>query len=195
MDYESAISAFEELGDCSDAIEKMAEIKEEHPYESAKGGDVIEFGGYSWIVLDKTEDTMLIITEDTIEAKAYNLDYDGVTWEECTLRTYLNGTFYDSFSEEEQMMIAETKSTNFDNSKYGTDGGNDTTDKIFLLSLDEAEEYMTEDERKAKGLWWLRSPGGTQHRAVGVCTGGDIYTLGGVVNSLFGVRPALWLEF
>lgn len=116
------------------AFEK-AGIEEEHPtviYEAAENGDIVEFSGYNWIVLNKTEDTMLIIAEDVIEEKAYNEEYEAITWEECTLRTYLNGTFYNSFSEEEQEMIVETKLTNSDNPEYDTDGGNDTTDKIFL---------------------------------------------------------------
>ncbi len=133
-----------------------------------KKSDIITFGKYDWIVLDITNDMAFIITEDIIEERAYNEEYEGTTWEDCTLRKYLNGTFYNSFSEEEQLMIAETAVTNPDNSKYGTDGGNDTTDKIFLLSLEEAEEYMTEDERTASSWWWLRSPGNNQLYAAGV---------------------------
>ncbi len=194
-DYATAYTAFDKLGDYSDASEKMAEIKEEHPYESTKDGDIIEFGGYNWIVLNKTEDTMLIITEDIIEERAYNEKNDDEAWEECTLRTYLNETFYNSFSIEERLMIAKTSLTNLDNLNYGTDAGNDTTDKIFLLSLDEAERYMTEDERFVNSNWWLRSPGNLQRYAAGVGSDGDIYSYGIHVSNECGARPALWLKF
>ncbi len=173
-DYVAAYTTFDELGDFSDAKDMADKILQDvngdamEEYSKASEGDIIEFGDYSWIVLEKTDDTMLIITEDIIEERAYNEEYEGTTWEDCTLRKYLNGTFYNSFSEEEQLMIAETAVTNPDNSKYGTDGGNDTTDKIFLLSLEEAEEYMTEDERTASSWWWLRSPGNNQLYAAGV---------------------------
>jgi len=134
---------------------------------------------------------MLIITEDLIEERAYNEEYESITWEECTLRTYLNGEFYDSFSEEEQAMIAETNLTTPDNSAYGTDGGNDTTDKIFLLSLYEVRQYMTENERKSNSWWWLRSPGNIQNHAAVVHSDGVVSTRGNNVDYGYGVRPVL----
>ena len=162
---------------------------------NGKDGDIIEFGDYTWIVLDKTEDTMLIITEDIVEERAYNEELGKITWENCTLRTYLNEEFYEGFSEEEQEMIVETTLINSDNSEYGTDGGNDTTDKIFLLSLDEVEEYMTEDELLINDTsWWLRSPGCYQRYTSTVNIKGNINTYGEIPSHVHGVRPALNLK-
>ncbi len=68
--------------------------------------------------------------------------------------------------------------SNEDNFLFGTDGGSDTQDKVFLLSLAEVEDYFCDDDdRRALntpfvqaqvqgtndnngyGTWWLRSPG------------------------------------
>ena len=48
-----------------------------------------------------------------------------------------------AFSEKEQGAIADTTVVNDDNPTHGTEGGNDTTDKIFLLSIAEATTAAT----------------------------------------------------
>ena len=89
----------------------------------------------------------LIVSEYALDARAYNEDYESVMWATCTLRKWLNGEFYDTaFNEEEKGLIALTKVKNADNPKYGTDGGKDTEDRVFLLSLGEAERYFEDDE-------------------------------------------------
>ncbi|MCD8219633.1 MAG: DUF6273 domain-containing protein [Ruminococcus sp.] len=209
-DYITAYIAFEELEDYSDASKKMVEIEEEYPaviYATAEDGDIVEFGGYNWIVLDKTEDTILIITEDIIEERVYNYAYmEGTTWEECTLREYLNGTFYNSFSKEEQAMIVETHLTNLDNSETGADGGNDTIDKMFLLSINEVNDFMKQDERDTGSCWWLRSPDSNSCYAAVVDSDGSIngyrvydgYAGAGYDSGYYvdiGVCPACWITF
>ena len=83
----------------------------------------------------------------------YNTEYTDITWEKCTLRTWLNSTFFNkAFSTEEQGAIM---TTSVDNSKsqgysdWGTNGGNNTEDIIFLLSYAEANKYLgvTSDDR------------------------------------------------
>jgi len=105
-------------------------------------GDIMQFGGYNWRVLDVQGGKALIITEHIIEQRSYNVERKDVTWETCSLRAYLNGEFLQKFSKEDQGRIAETRIMNPDNLWYGTKGGNDTTDKIFLLSLEEADKYF-----------------------------------------------------
>ena len=109
---------------------------------SVKTGDIIKFGNYDWRVLDVQGDKALIITKDIIKNCKYHSEYKGTTWEACTLRNYLNGEFYNKFTSEQQKRIVETRITNNDNLWYGTAGGNDTTDKIFLLSIEEADKYF-----------------------------------------------------
>ena len=144
----------------------------------------------------------LLLTKDCVEQRAYNEEYESVTWESCTLRSYLNGTWYeDTFSEEEKDKILTTNVLNSDNAEYGTSGGNDTEDKVFLLSLDEVEQYFSSDkERVAKcyivaDWWWLRSPGYGDEDAASVSRCGYVYDSGGNVNYVYyGIRPALWVN-
>ncbi|MCL2767343.1 MAG: DUF6273 domain-containing protein [Synergistaceae bacterium] len=105
-------------------------------------GNIIPFGGYDWRVLDVQGSMALTITENVIKRRPYNAQQTGVTWETCPLREYLNGEFLQKFTREEQGRIAETRIQNHDNLWYGTKGGDDTNDKIFLLSLEEADKYF-----------------------------------------------------
>ena len=93
-------------------------------------------------MLDVQGDRALVITKDIIEQRPYNVESIEVTWEICTLRKYLNDEFLQKFPKEDQVRIAETKINNPDNLWYGTKGGNYTTDKVFLLSLEEADKYF-----------------------------------------------------
>jgi len=105
-------------------------------------GGKIRFGEYDWFVLDKQNDKMLIITEKVIGKRAYHSQECEITWETCDMRKYLNGEFYDSFSESDRERIIEVINENSDNPWYGTNGGNPTNDKIFLLSIDEVLKYF-----------------------------------------------------
>jgi hypothetical protein len=103
-------------------------------------GDVIPFGEYNWRVLDVQGDRALIITEDVLDEKRkYHEQFAEVTWETCDLRKYLNSEFLDKFDKDK---IILTDNKNPDNLWYGTKGGNDTQDKIFLLSLEEVDYYF-----------------------------------------------------
>jgi hypothetical protein len=102
-------------------------------------GNKIEFGKYEWHVLDVREDKALIITEDVVEQRQYHDKYTDITWETCDLRKYLNGEFLGKFDSER---IATTINKNADNLWYGSNGGDDTQDKIFLLSLEEVDYYF-----------------------------------------------------
>lgn len=121
-------------------------------------GNYVTFGTYpqtkagndatpiEWLVLARDGDKALLISRYALDAQPYNKDYTSVTWETCTLRTWLNGTFYNkAFSSAEQAAIL---TTNVDNSKnqcysgWSTSGGNNTQDKVFLLSYAEANKYF-----------------------------------------------------
>jgi len=165
-------------------------------------------------------DRALLITEEIIEQRSYHDETVDVTWETCTLRTYLNSEFYRKFSAQEQAMILETSITNADNQWYGTNGGRSTRDKVFLLSLEEVvkyfgdsgqlenrnpnSEYLIDDKYNGERVayfvynsgfwWWLRSPGFVLYHAAYVDTDGDSTLLGDWVNRKGGVRPALWYK-
>ena len=103
-----------------------------------KIGSIISFGGYKWRILDTQGNTALIITENIIEQRIYYDAYKDITWAECALRKYLNGEFYDKFSATDKSRIIPVINKNSDNQWYGTKGGEDTQDNIFLLSIEEA---------------------------------------------------------
>jgi len=105
-------------------------------------GSIIPFGDYDWRVLDIQNNKALILTENIIEKRKYHKGLKDITWEACTLRRYLNGEFLQRFTSEQQKRIEETLLTNNNNLWYGIKGGNNTKDKIFLLSLEEADKYF-----------------------------------------------------
>ena len=86
---------------------------------------------------------MLLISRYVLDIQPYNLEDKAVTWENCTLRIWLNNDFYNTaFSSSEQDKIEPVIISNPD-SCYGAEGGNDTKDKIFCLSVDEISKYYT----------------------------------------------------
>jgi len=105
-------------------------------------GGRIKFGPYDWFVLDKRDDRMLVITEKVIERRPYHSQDCEITWETCDMRNYLNGRFYDSFDGTDRARIMEVTNENPDNPWYGTDGGNPTLDKVFLLNIEEVVRYF-----------------------------------------------------
>jgi hypothetical protein len=164
--------------------------------EDIKIDSPLSFGGYNWRVLDIQNNTALIITEDIIEQRPYHDAYKDITWAECELRKYLNSEFYDKFNATDKSRIIPVSNKNPDNQWYGTKGGTDTQDSIFLLSLEEVCKYFGDsrskllnpgknqrywferkDENNSKRLarlqgkqwawwWWLRSPGRVNVKAV-----------------------------
>ena len=195
--------------------------------KTAEVGDIVLFGAYEqdnnlsngkedieWLVLAKKDDKILVISDNALDCQPYNTtDTDDVMWESCSLRKWLNGTFLNAaFSTEEQALILNTNVSADKNLEYDTNPGNATTDKVFLLSIDEADKYFNSDEArkcvptvysKANGAytssgycwWWLRSPGFSQDFAVNVYVGGSILYNGIDVNFGSGcVRPAMWID-
>jgi hypothetical protein len=186
-------------------------------------GDVIKFGAYEWQVLDVKDGKALLITQDITHVNMpYNQEYGEFTWEACSLRKWLNNDFFNSFSQTEQSCIAVTNNTNENNQWFGTNGGNTTQDKVFLLSIEEVARYFgdsgqlknknsdNEDfisdqfnqKRIAKyndnvAWWWLRSPGYASDRVAIVRDDGSVSMDGNGVGNGYddgGVRPALWLN-
>ena len=200
--------------------------------KAANVGDTIKFGKYEqdnnlsngkedieWIVLDKKYKKILLISKYVLDCKQYNTELTDVTWETCSLRKWLNETFMDSaFDGAEKTIVKESKVSADKNPKKDTNPGNATTDKIFLLSINEANKYFDRNKErkcipteyaKANGAytiigytkndvptwWWLRSPGNYQKRAAFVAEDGSVFYNGDVVNSdCVCVRPAVWVS-
>jgi len=72
-----------------------------------------------------------------------------ITWENCTLRTWLNSDFYQSaFNTEEQSIIKQSAVTSNGFTNNGKVRETETKDSIFLLSKDEVEKLIPNDEDK-----------------------------------------------
>lgn len=126
-------------------------------------GDKIYFGEYMWRVLSIQNERALIITEYIIEQRPYHDAYVGITWADSSLRKYLNSEFYNRFSSGDKSRIIPVINTNYDNQWYGTEGGAETSDKIFLLSMEEAVcQYFGDSSaklynpRKNQRYWFER---------------------------------------
>lgn len=93
-----------------------------------------------WRVLSYKDGKALLVSEYGLDDKKYNESLSKITWEECTLRTWLNDDFLKTaFNTKERKLIKISTVVNADISEYNIDGGNNTKDKIFLLSIDEVK--------------------------------------------------------
>ncbi len=163
-----------------------------------------------WIVLEREEDgSMLLIARLGLDCMQYHEKQAEVTWETCSLRSWLNEEFYNTaFTEEEKKQILVTTVPNKGRNVYGIDGGSDTEDRVYLLSAEEASGLFDSDEArqamatkyairrgvrvieepedsvhvKGTAMWWLRGPGYTQDSAANVMSWGYVIDTGQVVN-------------
>ena len=126
-------------------------------------GNFITFGKYEWRVLEARDDRALIITEEIIENRPYHNTLTHITWAECDMRKYLNGEFYDMFSDDEKSRIITVTNENPNNVWYGTIGGVDTEDSIFCLSFEDVVlRYFGDssdnlyNRRKNQNYWFQR---------------------------------------
>ncbi len=193
-----------------------------------------------WRVLSVDGDDAFLVADKNLDLQRYNDTATDATWETCTMRSWLNGygaesnkdgkdysgnNFLDNaFSADEQSAIKTTNVVNNDNSEYGTEGGNATTDKVYLLSLDEVKnpaygfdfDNVNSATRVAVNTaytagggeideymssageayhWWLRSPGNYSDCASIVYYYGNVFANGNYVGSDDNaVRPALHLN-
>lgn len=149
-----------------------------------------------WRVLSAEGNKALLLSDLVLDNQHYQVEKEGIggvillstTWARSSLRSWLNGydssfnsserdygsrNFIDSaFTDEEQAAVIDTSVTTGANSKYNTSGGDDTTDKIFLLSESEvcgtgaakkygfASDAGTYDEaRRAKSSTYTKAMG------------------------------------
>ena len=182
----------------------------------------IMFAKRDWLVLEEQGEFSLLLNAKVLEKRAYNITDEEVTWEICSLRDYLNNEFLDSFNPEERSKITHWENINDDNPWFDAKGGSNTTDMVFLLSLDEVVKYFGDsgqlrdnppsikmwlndpgynksriafDEKNTAVVWWLRSPGDTNRSAAAVMGNGFITPSGfAVSNDEGGVRPAMWVN-
>lgn len=229
-EWQEAKAIYERLTGYKDAENKTTMCDKEIEAAAARDvafqpGKIVQFGRYpqttegnddtvvEWQVLDRDGRNALLISRYGLDVQPYTWPHAQVTWEQCTLRIWLNDTFANrAFSQEEQQAILMTTVANgSDEGYWKTDGGNDTQDKIFLLSYRQAEQYfdvtIDNDENMKSRMqptdyalahgagklgWWLRSQGPERDTAARVYSVGALdYDFTGVEEC---VRPALWVN-
>ena len=229
-EWQEAKAIYERLTGYKDTESKIAMCDKEIEAAAVRDvafqpGKIVQFGRYpqttegnddtmiEWQVLDRDGRNALLISRYGLDVQPYTWPSAQITWEQCTLRIWLNDTFANrAFSQEEQQAILMTTVVNgSDEGYWKTDGGNDTQDKIFLLSYRQAEQYfdvtIDNDENMKSRMqptdyalahgagklgWWLRSQGPEQDTAA------RVYSVGALDYDFTGfeecVRPALWVN-
>ena len=174
-----------------------------------------------WQVLAKESDGVYVMSKTLLDSQAYNNYKEDTTWENCSLRTWLNDDFYAAaFSEDEQAKIVSVTHSNDDSPYINVSGGNPTTDNLWVLSYSDAKNdaygfstdaSVSDDARKAHGTdyaksqgilvysngnsdWWLRSRG--QHADI-ACYVNYLCATSfstNVNDTNLGIRPAFKLD-
>ena len=188
-------------------------------------GNSVFFGEYpqngsnpepiEWLVLEADDNQALLISRYALDCKTFHRSALS-SWRDSDLRVWLNDKFLNkAFNHDERSRIAKVTINTRANGKYGTAGCGDTQDKIFCLSLDEANNLFSGDaERKCwpttyavsrnayryddtggSCCFWLRSPGKNNGRAAYVRNDGVADYYGDDAwDDIFAVRPALRIK-
>ncbi|MDR1851545.1 MAG: DUF6273 domain-containing protein [Propionibacteriaceae bacterium] len=169
--------------------------------ETILTGEKVLLGGNVWRVLETSEQegTALLLSENLVAYRAYHDEFTDIVWSRCSLRKWLNGEFYQSLPAEFAALIVETENDNPDTPRFGTPGGPNTWDKVFLLKRSDVDQFFSSDDASkvvfrhdgAPWWWWLRSPGDSRGYAMRTDFDGYVYVSGRVAGAAGGVRPAV----
>jgi len=184
-----------------------------------------------WRVLEVDGNKVLLLSDKVLEWRAYNYRHERIFWENCTLRSWFNGLDSSANKEGKDYTNNNFLSTAFKDVEKNAvltttvkkiEVGNDTQDKVFLLSLNDLtnEAYgfdavfdsLPAPTRAAKvtgyaatkhhnwvdgseGGWWYRSEGDSTYASYvyGGEVAGGLDTILGIEGNM-GIRPALYLD-
>jgi hypothetical protein len=145
-----------------------------------------------WRVLQVDGDDVFLMSDKNLDCQKYNNNEVDITWETCSLRTWLYSNFYrKAFSTAEQNAIKVTTVENGKNEVYGTSGGKATEDKVYIPSIKEVTNtnygfvnynsrnvtrkakntaytmncYINQSNVSQYGVWWIRTPGANHQQA------------------------------
>ena len=187
-------------------------------------GDTVWFGSYDhggsvesieWIVLEKDQKKLFLVSKLGLDCKPFHYEYTNESWATCSLRAWLNGEFLNTaFTKEESRMIQFTPVGADREVNIYANHGENTLDKLFLLSMTDAMHFFRSDEERqcvptafaeARGAyklnghcwWWLRTPG---YAPMSYCITyvndkGEIKDHGdGIEHADNAIRPAMWIN-
>jgi len=190
-------------------------------WRPANRKSTMEFGGYEWRVLEENQDSYFLLSEQVLEPGIYHDKFEGTKWEDSSIRKYLNGAFLETFKLEDRERLIENSTVPSTNPWYGAGSQTTTSDRAFLLSVEEVVKYLGNsgqlkcpverfyisdhfnENRKAvlpegtPARWFLRTQGSTADFVCVVTNEGKISISGDFVNRastpLFkvGIRPAI----
>ena len=171
-------------------------------------GDVIEFGTalierdtkLEWIVLECQNDRALLISKNIIEYRNFHSKTKtNIEWQNSDICAWLNNDFYNgAFSEEEKAKVLEYE---IQTKNYGSETSDSTQNRVFLFNIQEVKKYVTGKkyaettiEDSSKG-WLLRDKAENQSHIAYVNEEGNIIDdFGAVMDSVQGIRPAMWIK-
>lgn len=185
---------------------------------------IVRFGTYqqnssqkdsiSWIVIKVEGGKALLLSKDLLSARPWDETGRNLTWDNSSIRWWLNNEFLNTaFSKEEINDIISIELDNSDQNGYGTPSGKNTTDRVFLLSVNEYDSlvkntrYATASPTRltieegvysngqGNSAWWLRSPGMTNDSPAYLSSAGELGTRAHkATEKVIGVRPAVWIK-
>ena len=204
----ASIAKYKDSSDQMKAIYNQYKAQQFAQLKAAKKGDTVTLGTYDgkpieWSVLSKNKDKnkTLLVSKYILTEKPFDKEHN-VTWDKSAIRKWLGGNFYKkSFVDSEKKRIMVTKVNNKKNTEYDQSSGKNTSDRIFLLSIDEAKKYFPTDEARicktksgSAKTWCLRTQGNTDFRISLVASDGSINTFGDNEEDDYGIRPAMWVN-
>lgn len=172
-------------------IKKLLNAKRADEFEV---GEVLNFGGLDWVVLDKNADGVAVITKELLKrengeiiGKAF--DDESPNFAKSSLRSWLNGEFLQRFDIEQ--ILAHTTDLTAD------DGLNDfgnCLQKIGLLTCEQYRRFVKTLDRFPVGSWWWTATpyaGQSHYKSVHVRCVNDYGSLGSscYCDNRSGVRP------
>ena len=189
------------------AILKKIFDKEQHNAKY-KLGEFVRFGhlngrSVQWIVLDQKDDEYLLISKYGLDCREFHTTNTFITWDKCSLRTWLNVDFYNStFSNKEKSQIIQHEVIASSNPIYRTYQGQNTKDKLFILNISEYNKYFDIYNKWVCRLFsgilrqcWLRNSGNDSCHASFIGRSGSIHAGGSKITSARNaVRPVMWVK-
>lgn len=230
-DYDAAFELFASIRgykDTAELIENDHDIAMAANRDAWSYGRIVTYGRYEqdgdlsngpepivWIVVKADGSKRVLLSLYGLNSIAYNEEEGSITWEDASLRGWLNGTFYEAaFDENEKKSIVTYDAVADKNYKFAVNAGNDTRDNVFLPSIPEINQYFYRDTLRVcyptqyalnNGAsydldtgacwWWLRTSGRGSIYASYVNNEGNVRAYGYPAIQVDNVvRPAIVLD-